>query len=53
MVPEAQASHAARVAGGEVTKLTCVGFPLTESAQADFVNCEGAVLTAGIENMIM
>jgi hypothetical protein len=29
---------------------TCVGFPLTESAQADFVGCGGAVLTAGIIN---
>jgi hypothetical protein len=53
MVPEAQASHAARVASLQITKATCVGFPLTESAQADFVGCGGAVLTAGIENMIM
>jgi hypothetical protein len=50
---QARPKNAAWVATLQITKPTCVGFPLTESAQADFVGCAGAVLTAGIENMIM
>jgi hypothetical protein len=50
---QARPENAALVASLQFTMPTCVGFPITESAQADFVNCGCAVLTAGIENMIM
>jgi hypothetical protein len=50
---QARPEIAALVASLQFTMPTCVGFPLTESAQADFVNCGGVVLTAGIEKMMM